>query len=192
MTITWNDSVPIYRQLRERVVAMILDGALNEGDPLPSVRQVAADFQINPLTVSKAYQELVDDQLVEKRRGLGMFVIDGAREALLKSERERFLREEWPSLFARLQRLGLDLKTLLREAPGHGSANGENRHERGCDGHGSDQAIQEHPRLGRCELSDRVRPHRRADRTQRRRQDHGAEGDPRPDRFPGRAERTRL
>jgi GntR family transcriptional regulator len=117
MTITWNDSVPIYRQLRERVVAMILDGALNEGDPLPSVRQVAADFQINPLTVSKAYQELVDDQLVEKRRGLGMFVNEGAREALLKSERERFLREEWPTLFERLQRLGLDLKTLMREAP---------------------------------------------------------------------------
>ena len=116
MTITWNDSVPIYRQLRERVGAMILDGALNEGDPLPSVRQVAADFQINPLTVSKAYQELVDDQLVEKRRGLGMFVNDGARESLLKSERERFLREEWPTLFARLQRLGLDLKTLMREA----------------------------------------------------------------------------
>lgn len=116
MTITWNDSVPIYRQLHQRVVAMILDGALNEGDPLPSVRQVAADFQINPLTVSKAYQELVDEQLVEKRRGLGMFVIEGARAALLKSERERFLREEWPTLFARLQRLGLDLKTLLREA----------------------------------------------------------------------------
>lgn len=117
MSITWNDSVPIYRQLRERVVAMILDGALNEGDPLPSVRQVAADFQINPLTVSKAYQELVDDQLVEKRRGLGMFVTDGARDALLKSERERFLREEWPALYARLQRLGLDLKSLMREAP---------------------------------------------------------------------------
>jgi Predicted transcriptional regulators len=117
MTITWNDSAPIYRQLRERVVAMILDGALHEGDSLPSVRQVAADFQINPLTVSKAYQELVDDQLVEKRRGLGMFVTDGAREALLKSERERFLREEWPVLHARLQRLGLDLKNLLRAAP---------------------------------------------------------------------------
>ena len=116
MTVTWNDSVPIYRQLRERVVAMILDGALGEGDPLPSVRQVAADFQINPLTVSKAYQELVDDRLVEKRRGLGMYVVDGAREALLKSERERFLREEWPLLFARLKRMGLDLKTLLREA----------------------------------------------------------------------------
>ena len=116
MTVIWNDSVPIYRQLRERVVAMILDGALSEGDPLPSVRQVAADFQINPLTVSKAYQELVDDRLVEKRRGLGMYVVDGAREALLKSERERFLREEWPQLFARLKRMGLDLKTLLREA----------------------------------------------------------------------------
>ncbi|HEV7123468.1 MAG TPA: GntR family transcriptional regulator [Rhodanobacter sp.] len=119
MTITWNDSVPIYRQLHQRVVAMILDGALNEGDPLPSVRQVAADYQINPLTVSKAYQELVDEQLVEKRRGLGMFVIEGAHDALLKSERERFLREEWPILHARLQRLGLDLKTLLREADGH-------------------------------------------------------------------------
>ena len=117
MSMTWNDSVPIYRQLQQRVVAMILDGALNEGDPLPSVRQVAADFQINPLTVSKAYQELVDERLVEKRRGLGMFVIEGAREELLKSERERFLREEWPALYARLQRLGLDLKTLMRETP---------------------------------------------------------------------------
>ena len=116
MTVTWSDSVPIYRQLRERVVAMILDGALHEGDPLPSVRQVAADFQINPLTVSKAYQELVDEKLVEKRRGLGMYVVEGACEALLKSERERFLQEEWPLLFARLRRMGLDLKTLLREA----------------------------------------------------------------------------
>ncbi len=116
MTVTWNDSAPIYRQLRERVVAMILDDALHEGDPLPSVRQVAADFQINPLTVSKAYQELVDEELVEKRRGLGMYVVEGAREALLKSERERFLREEWPLLFARLKRMDLDLKTLLREA----------------------------------------------------------------------------
>jgi GntR family transcriptional regulator len=119
MTITWNDSAPIYRQLRERVVAMILDGVLGEGDPLPSVRQVAADYQINPLTVSKAYQELVDEQLVEKRRGLGMFVTEGAQAALLTSERERFLREEWPALYARLQRMGLDLKTLLREADHH-------------------------------------------------------------------------
>jgi GntR family transcriptional regulator len=115
MSITWNDNVPIYRQLRARVVAMILDGALNEGDPLPSVRQVAAEYQINPLTVSKAYQELVDEQLVEKRRGLGMFVTEGSRELLLKSERERFLREEWPPLHARIKRMGLDLERLMAQ-----------------------------------------------------------------------------
>lgn len=115
MTITWNDNAPIYRQLRDRVVAMILDGVLKQGDALPSVRQVAADFQLNPITVSKAYQELVDDQLVEKRRGLGMYVAEGARNALLQSERERFLREEWPVLRERLERLGLDLKTLLSQ-----------------------------------------------------------------------------
>lgn len=113
MSIAWNDSTPIYRQLRDRVVAMILDGVLKQGDPLPSVRQVAGDFQINPITVSKAYQELVDENLVEKRRGLGMYVTDGAREALLKSERERFLREEWPALRARLARLGLGLQQLM-------------------------------------------------------------------------------
>ena len=116
MSITWNDSTPIYRQLRDRVVAMILDGVLKQGDPLPSVRQVAGDFQINPITVSKAYQELVDENLVEKRRGLGMYVTDGARDALLKSERERFLREEWPMLSARLDRLGLSLKELMATA----------------------------------------------------------------------------
>jgi GntR family transcriptional regulator len=116
MTITWNDNTPIYRQLRDRVVAMILDGVLNEGDALPSVRQVAADFQLNPITVSKAYQELVDEQLVEKRRGLGMYVNEGAREALLKNERERFLREEWPSLYARLKRLGLDVERLVQDS----------------------------------------------------------------------------
>ena len=115
MSITWNDNAPIYRQLRDRVVAMILDGVLKQGDALPSVRQVAADFQLNPITVSKAYQELVDDQLVEKRRGLGMYVAEGARIALLHSERERFLREEWPALRDRLERLGLDLKTLMAE-----------------------------------------------------------------------------
>lgn len=116
MTITWNDNAPIYRQLRDRVVAMILDGVLNEGDALPSVRQVAADFQLNPITVSKAYQELVDEQLVEKRRGLGMYVNDGARETLLKNERERFLREEWPALYARLKRLGLDVERLVQDS----------------------------------------------------------------------------
>ena len=116
MSITWNDNAPIYRQLRDRVVAMILDGVLKQGDALPSVRQVAADFQLNPITVSKAYQELVDEQLVEKRRGLGMYVTDGARDALLQSERERFLREEWPMLYARLKRMDLDLATLLKNA----------------------------------------------------------------------------
>lgn len=120
MTMTWNDSTPIYRQLRDRVVAMILDGVLKPGEALPSVRQVAADFQINPITVSKSYQELVDENLVEKRRGLGMFVTDGAREALLLSERERFLTEEWPLLYARLQRMGLDLDRLLKEGAKHG------------------------------------------------------------------------
>jgi len=113
MTIAWNDSTPIYRQLRDRVVAMILDGVLKQGDPLPSVRQVAADFQINPITVSKAYQELVDENLVEKRRGLGMYVTEGARGALMKSERDRFLSEEWPQLYARLTRLGLTLEQLM-------------------------------------------------------------------------------
>jgi len=118
MTIAWNDSTPIYRQLRDRVVAMILDGVLKQGDALPSVRQVAADFQINPITVSKAYQELVDENLVEKRRGLGMYVTDGARGALMKSERDRFLSDEWPQLYARLARLGLSLKELM-EAERH-------------------------------------------------------------------------
>lgn len=119
MTVTWNDNLPIYRQLRDRVVAMILDGVLTQGDALPSVRQVAVDYQLNPITVSKAYQELVDEQLVEKRRGLGMYITDGAREHLLASERERFLREEWPILKERLRRLGLDFETLLAHDGDH-------------------------------------------------------------------------
>ena len=113
MTVTWNDNTPIYRQLRDRVVAMILDEVLKTGDALPWVRQVAAEFRLNPITVSKAYQELVDEQLVEKRRGLGMYITEGARVQLLKSERERFLREEWPPLRERLVRLGLDLQALV-------------------------------------------------------------------------------
>ncbi|MEP6882230.1 MAG: GntR family transcriptional regulator [Dokdonella sp.] len=117
MSMVWNDNTPIYRQLRDRVVAMILDGVLKQGDALPSVRQVAADFQINPITVSKAYQELVDENLVEKRRGLGMYVTEGARSALLKSERDRFLNEEWPPLAARLERMDIDIETLLKHAP---------------------------------------------------------------------------
>src|SRR3569832_2172318 len=109
----WNDSQPIYRQLRARVVAMILDGVLKEGDPLPSVRNVAAEYRINPLTVLKGYQELVDEQLVEKRRGLGMIVSPGARDLLLKGERQKFLSEEWPRIQANIQRLGLSAEELL-------------------------------------------------------------------------------
>src|ERR1700740_639718 len=99
----WNNSQPIYRQLRARVVAMISDGVLKEGDPLPSVRNVAAEYRLNPLTVLKSYQELVDEQLVEKRRGLGMFIKDGARTLLLQGERQKFLAEEWPRIIATIQ-----------------------------------------------------------------------------------------
>ena len=112
----WNDSQPIYRQLRDRVVAMILDGVLNEGDPLPSVRNVAAEFRVNPLTVLKGYQQLVDEQLVEKKRGRGMFINAGARNLLLQSERQKFLAEQWPGVHATIQRLGLTPEDLLGAA----------------------------------------------------------------------------
>ena len=115
----WNDSQPIYRQLRDRVVAMILDGVLREGDPLPSVRNVAAEYRLNPLTVLKGYQQLVDEELVEKRRGLGMFVKNGARNLLLQGERQKFLAEQWPRVYAAIQRLGLNAEELLQT-----SANG--------------------------------------------------------------------
>ena len=118
----WNDSQPIYRQLRDRVVAMILDGILKEGDPLPSVRTVAAEYRVNPLTVLKGYQELVDEGLVETRRGLGMFINDGARRQLLEGERQKFLREEWPRISALIQRLGLTEKELLESKNGKPSA----------------------------------------------------------------------
>ena len=113
----WNDSQPIYRQLRDRVVAMILDGVLKEGDALPSVRNVAAEYRVNPLTVLKGYQELVDEKLVESRRGLGMFVNAGAREMLLQNERENFLKEQWPQIYATIQRLGLKPEELLNGSP---------------------------------------------------------------------------
>ena len=112
----WNDSQPIYRQLRDRVVAMILDGVLGEGEALPSVRTVAADYRVNPLTVLKGYQQLVDEQLVEKRRGLGMFVNTGARSQLLEGERQRFLTEQWPPIEATIRRLGLKTEDLLAAA----------------------------------------------------------------------------
>jgi GntR family transcriptional regulator len=109
----FNDSQPIYRQLRDRVVAMILDGVLKEGDPLPSVRTVAAEYRVNHLTVLKGYQQLVDEQLVESRRGRGMFINAGARSLLLQGERQKFLAEEWPRVHATIQRLGLKAEELL-------------------------------------------------------------------------------
>ena len=110
----WNEDQPIYRQLRDRVVAMILEGVLGDGDALPSVRNVAAEYRLNPLTVLKGYQELVDEGLVEKKRGRGMFVNEGARVQLLKAERERFLDKEWPLVKATIERLGLDAAELLK------------------------------------------------------------------------------
>ena len=112
--IEWSDGAPIYRQLKERVIAMMLDGVLKPGDALPSVRQVAADYQLNPISVSRAYQELADESLVEKRRGLGMFVTEEASKKLRSSERERFLQEEWPLVVERIERLGLSARDLLQ------------------------------------------------------------------------------
>ena len=117
----WNDNQPIYRQLRDRVVAMILDGVLKEGDPLPSVRNVAAEYRVNHLTVLKGYQQLVDEQLVESKRGRGMFINAGARNLLLQGERQKFLAEEWPRVHATIQRLGLKPEELLNGAANRGS-----------------------------------------------------------------------
>ncbi len=113
MSDSWNNNAPIYRQLKERIIGMMLDGLLKPGDALPSVRQVAADFQLNPITVSRAYQTLADETLVEKRRGIGMYMTEGALEKLMASERERFLNEEWPAVVKRIRRLGLDTQQLL-------------------------------------------------------------------------------
>jgi GntR family transcriptional regulator len=118
----WNASQPIYRQLRDRAVALILDGVLKEGDPLPSVRNVAAEYRVNPLTVLKGYQQLVEEQLVEKKRGLGMFIKPGARNLLLAGERQKFLAEQWPSVYATILRLGLTPKELLDAAATGGSS----------------------------------------------------------------------
>jgi len=120
MDSEWNDSQPIYRQIHDRIVAMILDGLLKEGDPLPSVRNVATDSRVNPLTVLKAYQQLADEQLVEKRRGIGMFVNVGARGMLLQGERQRFLTEQWPEIYATILRLGLESDLLGGRNPERG------------------------------------------------------------------------
>ncbi|MFZ6875485.1 GntR family transcriptional regulator [Undibacterium sp. Di27W] len=112
MSVNWNDQTPIYRQLKQRVLGMMLDGLLKPGDALPSVRQVAAEYQLNPITVLKAYQELVDEELVEKRRGVGMYMTEAALDKLLANERQRFIEEEWPAMLERIRRLGLDVQQL--------------------------------------------------------------------------------
>ena len=112
MDISWNNKEPIYLQLRDRLVELIIDGVLNEGDALPSVRQISSEQRINPVTVSKAIQLLVDDELVEKRRGLGMFVVNGAKEKLTQDEKHKFLQEEWPQIAARIERLGIKIDEL--------------------------------------------------------------------------------
>jgi len=117
--IHWSDGAPIYRQLKDRVIAMMLDGVLKPGEALPSVRQVAAEYQLNPITVSRAYQELADEGLVEKRRGLGMFVTEEAARQLRSSERDRFLKDEWPAVAERIQRLGLSREDLLNALGNH-------------------------------------------------------------------------
>jgi len=125
----WNEDQPIYRQLRDRVVAMILEEVLGDGDALPSVRNVAAEYRLNPLTVLKGYQELVDEELVEKKRGRGMFVNEGARAKLLKAERQKFLDIEWPHVLATIQRLDLDAEDLLKQVESNkkpGDSGGEN------------------------------------------------------------------
>jgi GntR family transcriptional regulator len=130
MDSEWHDGKPIYRQLRDRVVHMILDGVLNEGDPLPSVRNVAAEYRVNPLTVLKGYQELVDEALVETKRGLGMFVKPGARNLLHEGEREKFLTEQWPRIAATIERLGITPKELMRAAASRRSSSKTGKEKR--------------------------------------------------------------
>lgn len=125
MDLEWSEGQPIYRQLRDRVVEMILDRVLKEGDPLPSVRTVAAEYRVNPLTILKAYQQLVDEELVEKRRGLGMFVKTGARDLLLEGERRKFLSDQWPRIQATILRLGLKPEELLNGSAGRSASSGD-------------------------------------------------------------------
>ena len=120
MATQWKDDQPIYLQLKEQVMAMIIDKALSEGEALPSVRKVAADYQINPITASKAYAELVDEGLVEKRRGLGMFILEGARKKLLSAEQKKFIEQEWPEIIKRIALLGLDVQDLIETSHGKG------------------------------------------------------------------------
>ncbi|MFN5702265.1 MAG: GntR family transcriptional regulator [Gammaproteobacteria bacterium] len=118
MSIQWSDNSPIYRQLKDKLVGMMLDGDIKPGDALPSVRQIAAEYQLNPITVSRAFQELADENVVEKRRGLGMYMSENAKDQLLSSEKQRFLQDEWPAIVARIKRLGLQPEHLFASNKG--------------------------------------------------------------------------
>jgi GntR family transcriptional regulator len=118
MNIQWSDNAPIYRQLKERLIGMMLDGVIKPGDALPSVRTIAAEYQLNPITVSRAFQELADEDVVEKRRGLGMFMTENAHAQLLSSEKQHFIENEWPQILERMQRLGLNIHQLLATTKG--------------------------------------------------------------------------
>lgn len=119
MEIVWSNRAPIYLQLRDRLAELILDGQVGDGEALPSMRRISSEQRINPLTVAKAYQVLVDENLVEKRRGLGMYVVSGARERLARREKARFIRDEWPRLARRMERLGINPRDLAGAPPRH-------------------------------------------------------------------------
>jgi GntR family transcriptional regulator len=114
----WNEGQPIYRQLRDLVIERVIDGSFPEGEAIPSVRQVATDYRINHLTVGKAYQELVDMGLLETRRGLGMFVMLGARDALTNDEQQRFLEDELPAFAQRVLMLGIPMQQVTERLLG--------------------------------------------------------------------------
>lgn len=121
----WNDNLPIYRQIRDRVARLIMDGSFKEGEAIPSVRAVASESQVNHLTVGKAYQELVDEGVLEMKRGLGMFVLDGARNTLLKQERDVFIQSELPAFLTRVDGLGFSTKDIIELIKTTNSATGE-------------------------------------------------------------------
>lgn len=113
MSEQWNKDTPIYLQLYQQVVSRILDGYIKEGEALPSVRNVAAQYQLNPITISKAYQMLQDEEIVEKQRGKGLFVKPGMQDLMLSREREAFLTKQWPSILSQINRLKLSANDLL-------------------------------------------------------------------------------
>jgi len=125
----FHTSQPIFVQIRQRLIGMILRGAVAEGEALPSVRQIAAELSVNPLTVTKAFEALVDSGVVEKRRGLGMFVTSGAREQLLQHEREKFLSEDWPRIAAQIAALDLDIATLLAKSASQKTTQGQTKND---------------------------------------------------------------